>query len=125
MSDSTLLWYDRMKDTINKIINSNGGIDDFRCFVYRPISKQSEPTWAECKIFSKDMHDRCSVHVILSDKDNRVAPYIIEYPEFLSMIKNGSIIIKTNPSQHITKTKWYEPLSELAYLVHEADIITD
>lgn len=125
MSTDTLVRYNRMKDTINKIIDSNGGIDNFRCFVYKPIVKQSEPTWTECKIFSRDLHVRCSVHVILSDNDNRVAPYIIEYPEFLSMINNGSIVIKTNPSQHITKTKWYEPLSEVAYLVHEADVITD
>ena len=118
--------YGQMKDTINKIIDSNGGIDNFRCFVYKHHStNSSEPTWTECKIFSSDIHARCLMHVILEDNDNRVAPYIIEYPEFLSMINNGSIIIKTNPSQHITKTKWYESLSKIAYLVHEADIITD
>lgn len=45
--------------------------------------------------------------------------------DFISLMKNGLIIVKTNDKQTIQHIKWLEHLCGKAYVVHEADIVTE
>lgn len=114
------------------IIDSNGGIENFRCYALLQsddVSNDLNSTWVECKLNPKNtVISPCGTVAIcceypIENSTMRVYREIsFNHDEFVQAIEDGTIVVKTE-STHIDKTRWFEPICGCAYIEHEADII--
>lgn len=95
-------------------------IDDLGLF-----ADASEYGWIECEI----VEDRYKVDegykVTLKPLDSNYASQHFYQNDFISLMKSGYIVEKTNDALHIEHDEFYIPLTDTAYLVCNGDYITD
>lgn len=119
---------------LEKLIKDNGGIENFRCFAkmgkiemvtpfgFCMVSGDKE-TWTECKI-DENRYKVADGYKVTLRSLNPMFTYDHYYQsDFMSMVKEGFIIVKTSDNQTIQHIKWMEHLCGKAYVVHEADIV--
>ena len=113
---------------VKKIINDNGGIYRFKCYVMLHQKHNAcNYTWKECEINQLlfTLNDRQTITLKPCNGIDTIVytSKTFTYQEFYGSIKTGTIIVKTNHFQHIDRVKWLEPLCTNVCLVHEADIV--
>lgn len=120
---------------VNKYINENGGIENFRCFArMRRISmvipimgisviSDDDETWVECKVDEKYYKVKDGYKITLIPMQDGFAKEDYYQNDFMCSIRNGCIIPKTSSDQHVEHVRFIEPLCGSAYVVHEGDAV--
>ena len=117
-------YFDREKNPygINKNSHYFALMNPYCGFFFADAGKHD---WVECEI----VEDRYKVDegykVTLKPLDDNHASQHFYQCDFISMLKRGQIIEKTNDSLHIEHEEIRIPLTDTAYLVHSGDYITD
>lgn len=106
---------------LEKLIEDNGGIENFRCFT----QMGKKETWTECKIDESRYKVSDGYKITLRSIDPMFTYDHYYQSDFMSLMKSGWIIVKTSDKQTIQHIKWLEHLCGKAYVVHEADIVTE
>lgn len=92
-------------------------------FGFGVIVDADEQNWVECKI----VEDRYKVDegykVTLKPLDNNYASEHFYQEDFISLMKSGHIIKKTNDSLHIEHEEIHIPLTDTVYLVFNGDYV--
>ena len=121
---------------LEKLIEDNGGIENFRCFtqmgkieIVTPFGlcmvSGDKETWTECKIDESRYKVSDGYKITLRSIDPMFTYNHYYQSDFMSLMKSGWIIVKTSDKQTIQHIKWLEHLCGKAYVVHEADIVTE
>ena len=121
-------------EKLKKVIEDNGGIEKFRCFVQmdsvcailpfgHALTSSNYRTWVECFIDESVYTIEEGYKITLRATDPMFSYEHYYQEDFLNDIRRGAIIIKENEKQHIEHIRWVEPLCGSANLIHEADII--
>lgn len=120
--------------TTKEIIEANGGIKNFRCFVKMGkietitpfgfcIVNENENTWTECYIDESRYNVDDGYKITLRSVDPHFSYEHYYQEDFESSIRDGCILIKESDSQCIKRISFIEPLCGCAFIRHEADIV--
>ena len=121
---------------VEKFVSDNGGIENFRCFAKMSriemitpfgfcIASQDKETWTECKIDESRYKVADGYKITLRSLDPLFAYEHFYQSDFMSLVRNGLIMVKTSEGQKIEHIKWSECLCGKVYVIHEADIVTN
>jgi hypothetical protein len=86
-------------------------------------SSNSRAKWVECYIDESRYKLADGYKITLRAIDERYGSESFYQSDFKSMLKNGDVLEKTNPSQHVEEVFWREPLCGAVYLQHSAYIV--
>lgn len=86
-------------------------------------SSNSREKWVECYIDESRYKVADGYKVTLKAIDERYGSESFYQCDFISLLKAGRIIEKTNFAQHTEEVFWREPLCGAAYLQHSAYVV--
>lgn len=81
--------------------------------------------WVECEIVEDHYKVDEGYKVTLKPLDSNYAYEHFYQCDFISLMKSGHIVEKTNDSLHIEHEEIYIPLTDTVYLVFSGDYITN
>lgn len=81
--------------------------------------------WVECVIVEDQYKVDEGYKVTLKPLDSNHASQHFYQKDFISLMKKGYIVEKTNDSLHIEHEKIHIPLTDTVYLVYSGDYIAD
>lgn len=124
---------------LREFVNQLGGIGNVRLFVkmspietYIPFmglcmtnGDPDKATWAECYLDESRYSLEDGYKITVRAIDQRFSYEDFYQSDLMSSIRQGYVLVKTSMGQHVEHISWAEPLCGSAYVVHEADIVTE
>lgn len=120
---------------VKKLIDENGGIEHFRCFVQMGIVEAAIPwmgismvsgdkqSWTECFVDESRYKVEDGYKITLRSTDPHFSYEHYYQSDFMSLVKSGHIIVKTSDNMRIEHVTVAEPLCGCAIIRHEGDIV--
>ncbi len=118
-------YFDREKNpyNINKDAHYFALMNPLCCFGF--FADADKHDWVECEIVEDRYKVDDGYKVTLKPLDSNYAYEHFYQDDFISLMKSGHIVEKTNDALHIGHDKIYIPLTENAHLVFEGNYIIE
>ena len=116
-------YFDREKNPygIDKNAHYFALMNPLCCFGF--FADADKHDWVECEIVEDRYKVDDGYKVTLKPLDNNYASEHFYQEDFISLMKSGHIIEKTNDSLHIEHEEIYIPLTDTVYLVFNGDYV--